>query len=221
MRRQPFRRSVDRRRETGRSGADDRHVIDSVGSIGRTRPMQRASSVSLGLRSICPFGHSTMGSSRGSTWKRSMRSWRSRRCPGSSRWCGWPLRREEILPAAARRHCRRADDDRPAGAALEQTDAAQDQRPHDALAELGFRHQNRAAGEGMTSVSTASSHAHRRATAGRRAARVRPRTRPGPCVTMGWSRVEQVCWLIADLPAREDEHARADVAARDERSPAA
>lgn len=34
----------------------------------------------------------------------------------------------------------RADDDRPAGAAFEQADAAQDQRPHDALAEIGLLH---------------------------------------------------------------------------------
>ena len=36
-----------------------------------------------------------------------------------------------------------ADDHRPAGAGLEQPDAAQDQRAHDALAELGLRDQQR------------------------------------------------------------------------------
>ena len=36
------------------------------GSIGAMRPMQRASSLSLGLRSICPFGPSTIGK-----WSRS------------------------------------------------------------------------------------------------------------------------------------------------------
>ena len=34
-----------------------------------------------------------------------------------------------------------ADDDRAAGAGLQQPDAAEDQRPHDALAELGFGNQ--------------------------------------------------------------------------------
>ena len=38
---------------------------------------------------------------------------------------------------------RRADQHRTAGAGLEQIDPAQDQRPHDALAEIGFRHQQR------------------------------------------------------------------------------
>ncbi len=37
-----------------------------------------------------------------------------------------------------------ADDDRSAGAGLEQADAAQDQRAHDPLAEIGFRDQQRA-----------------------------------------------------------------------------
>ena len=37
-----------------------------------------------------------------------------------------------------------ADDDRPAGARLDQPDAAQDQGAHDPLAELGFRDQQRA-----------------------------------------------------------------------------
>ena len=38
-----------------------------------------------------------------------------------------------------------ADDHRPARAGLEQADAAQDQRAHDALAELGLRDQQRRA----------------------------------------------------------------------------
>ena len=38
----------------------------------------------------------------------------------------------------------RADQHRPADAALDQADAAQDQRAHDALAEIGFGDQQRA-----------------------------------------------------------------------------
>ena len=60
-RRQAFRCRIDRRRQPGRPGADDRDVVELVASIGRTRPMQRASSFSPGLRRILPFGQSTIG----------------------------------------------------------------------------------------------------------------------------------------------------------------
>ena len=45
-----------------------------------------------------------------------------------------PLQAQHVGMAGA------ADDDRPAGAAFQQPDAAQDQRPHDALAEIGLLH---------------------------------------------------------------------------------
>ena len=48
---------------------------------------------------------------------------------------------EKILQARHACRIRRPDQHRSADAALNQTDAAQDQRAHDALAEIGFRHQ--------------------------------------------------------------------------------
>jgi len=57
-----FRSGIDGGRKARRAGANDRCVIDRLGSIGPPSPMRRASSVSPGLRGSCPLGHSTMGS---------------------------------------------------------------------------------------------------------------------------------------------------------------
>ena len=51
---------------------------------------------------------------------------------------------EKSLQANDAARIRRADQHRAAGAALDQADPAQDQGAHDALAEIGFRHQQRA-----------------------------------------------------------------------------
>ena len=70
---QPLRAGIDRGGEPGRAGADDDHVV--TGGRGRSARPGRCSgraASSVGLRSSWPPGQSTIGSSSGSTWKRSI-----------------------------------------------------------------------------------------------------------------------------------------------------
>ena len=60
-----------------------------------------------------------------------------------------------------------ADDHRPAGAGLQQADAAQDQRAHDALAELGLLHQQVAQPIGRTTTLSTGASATASTSAGR------------------------------------------------------
>ncbi len=111
------------------------------GSIAPTMPMQRASSTSLGLRSSCPPGQSTIGHSPGGTWKRSSRALASASWSESSTMRGWPLR--------ARKPSSRRTSGWPAGPTitgpppplLDQAHPAQDQGAHDPLAEFGLADQ--------------------------------------------------------------------------------
>jgi len=56
--------------------------------IDLSNPMQRANSVSLGLRSSCPPGHSTIGNWSVLTWKRSTSALASGSASGSRLSCG-------------------------------------------------------------------------------------------------------------------------------------
>ena len=97
-----------------------------------------------------------------------------------------------------------ADDQRTRDAALNQTDAAQDQRAHDALAELGLRDENVAQPGGRDDERFDRLHG----------ARVHQRPR-----TVGDDRLfapECVVLRDRDLAVQDHEHAGADVAGRDQ-----
>ena len=109
--------------------------------------------------------------------------------------------------------CRRADQDRAAGAGLDQADAAQDQRPHDALAELRLGHQQPAQGLGLD---------HERldiafgvAVDQGRASGQRPdlgQELPGTLIDDRRDVAEAVALGDGHMAADDDEHAAADVA---------
>ncbi len=61
---------------------------------------------------------------------------------GVERLVGMPVAPEESGQPKHVGMVRPADDHRSAGAGLEEPDAAEDERAHDALPELGFRHQH-------------------------------------------------------------------------------
>ena len=94
---------VDRRGEPGRAGADDRDVVDLVRVDRPTRPMQRASSLSLGLRSSCAVraehDRQLRRCRRGSARQRP----RAGVAVGIETLVRMAVAVEEALPAAARR----------------------------------------------------------------------------------------------------------------------
>ena len=89
---------------------------------------------------------------------------------------------EEILEPGDGGRCRRADEHRAAGAGADQRDAAQDERAHDALAELGLGDQQRpeVLGRDRAAPRPRPRHGRRPAPAGRTACRPRPGTGPDP-----------------------------------------
>ena len=120
--RQPFRRAVDRGSEPRRSGADDRDVVH----LGRIDRLERGrGSGRARPRSDCaasrPFGQSTIGSSDGSTWKRSMSVRAHRVGVGIELLVRVPVAREKSGQPQHVGMVRTADDHRSADAALEQT----------------------------------------------------------------------------------------------------
>jgi hypothetical protein len=103
--------------------------------------------------------------------------------------------RDRNPESRARRRRRAPDDQRTREAALEQADAAQDQRAHDALAELGFsRRARRAASE--TDHERFDRQQRSRVDERRAAGELVQLAdeRPGPCVTIGSSRPSALCW---------------------------
>ena len=106
--------------------------------------MQRASAFSVGLRSSWPPGQSTIGSSSGSTWKRSIRVRAQLSLSGIEALVRMAVAAEEVDQPEHVAVAVAADDHRAAAAALDQADAAQDQRAHDPLAKLGLGDQQRA-----------------------------------------------------------------------------
>ena len=110
-----------------------------------------------------------------------------------------------------------ADDDRPARAALQQTDTAQDQRPHDALAETGLlHHQSRSRCEGMTNASTCSIASASTSEGRSESCASSPDELPGPCVTIVSRRSSAAVLGDLDLAGQDDDQARRDVARRDD-----
>ena len=110
---------------------------------------------------------------------------------------------------------RRADDHGSRDAAFEKADAAQDERAHDALPQLGFRHQN---------VADPERRNHERLGRLRRA-RVDQRRTTGELRELAHERaravrddrviaIEHVVLGDRDLSAQNDEHARTDLAGR-------
>ena len=92
-----------------------------------------------------PFGQSTIGSSSASDVEALDERPRARVGVGVESWCGCPFRDEESGKPQHVGVSGPPDDHRSADAALEQADAPQDERAHDALPELGLRHQHVAA----------------------------------------------------------------------------
>ena len=84
----PFRCRIDRGRETGRAGPDDGHVVEGVRIDRPDQPDAAGEFGSLGLRSGCPLGHSAIGNSPGSTWKRAISAFAAGSVSKSSRWHG-------------------------------------------------------------------------------------------------------------------------------------
>ena len=164
--------------------------------------MQRASSLSLGLRRICPPGHSTMGRCSGWMVKRLSRVWAQPSVVGIQRAMGMAVAAEKILQPQHVAGAERPDQDGTGLARLQQADTAQDQGAHDALAQHGFLHQHVA--QAARAAAQWPRH-HRRAVASTSAGRPEscassPRNLPGPCWTMG-SRCETAPpWRTSILP---------------------
>ena len=104
--------------------------------------MHRASSTSLGLCSSCPPAHSTIGSCDDSMLKRSTSVFAHESRAGIEQLVGLPVARQESRESQHVRVAGAAHDQRTRDAALKQTHAAQNQRAHDALAELGLGHED-------------------------------------------------------------------------------
>jgi len=64
QRAEPFRSRIDRGREACRTGANDRHVIDTVGIDRPNQPDATGEFILAGLRSSCPLGHSTIAAAQ-------------------------------------------------------------------------------------------------------------------------------------------------------------
>ena len=90
-----------------------------------------------------PFGHNTMGSCAASTMKAVDQGLRLRIDRGIELLKGMAVARQEALEPQHVGIVGAADDDRAAGPGFDQADPAQDQRPHDALAELGLADKQR------------------------------------------------------------------------------
>ena len=107
-------------------------------------PSAQPSSVSDGLRSTVPSGHTTSG--RSVARRRIARDQLGGVLVGRriEQMVRMAVAGEKILQPHHAAECGRTDQHRAAGAALDQADPAQDQRAHDALAELGLGDQQRA-----------------------------------------------------------------------------
>jgi hypothetical protein len=112
-----------------------------LGSMAPTRPMQRASSLSPGLRSTWPPGHTTMGSCPGSIWKRSISAFASQSVSGLSVWCGWPLRERKPRSLSTSPLSAWLTITGPPTPVSIKAHTPQDQRAHDPLPELRLRYQ--------------------------------------------------------------------------------
>ena len=142
--REAFGGRIDRGREPGRAAADDRDVVDLVLGRPPIMPSARASSDSLGI------------AQHGAVDGHDQRPIRRRRRIARDQFGGVVIALgieqmmriavagEETLQADDAGRIRRPDQHRTADAGLDQTDAAQDQRAHDALAKIGFGDQQRA-----------------------------------------------------------------------------
>ena len=132
-----FGSGIDGRRQAGGTRADDGDVVEVVRDRAvETSPTQRASSISVGLRSTCPFGQTTMGNSVERDLELFDQHLAARIGLGIE-----PVMRMAIAPQEAfePQHVAiagAADDHRAAAARLDQPDATQDERTHDALAQL-------------------------------------------------------------------------------------
>ena len=96
-----------------------------------------------------------------------------------------------------------ADDDRAAGPRLQQADAAQDQRAHDALAELGLRDQQRAQPFRRDDQASTGSCAWPSTRDGRPdSCASSPMKEPGPWVMIGTRRPASSYWPMSTFPDR-------------------
>ncbi len=144
--REPFGGGVDGGGETRGSGADDRDVVD-LARVDRADEPDAARELALArvpqqrvrrrrARSAAPTARRGTGRARCE---------RSRRSSGSSVTCGWPFRARNPASRITSPSFGVPDDHGSGAGAFEEADAAEDERAHDALAELGLRDQDVAA----------------------------------------------------------------------------
>jgi hypothetical protein len=141
---EPFGSGIDRGGQPGGAGADDDHVVDPVGierldqpeaagerGIGRP-PQQVAARAQHDRQLVLVDVEAFEQRPRGTV------------LVGVEADVGMAVAAQEILQPVQRGIAAVADQHRPAALAFEQADAAQDQRAHDPLAEVGLGDQQRA-----------------------------------------------------------------------------
>ena len=129
---------------------------------------------------------------------------------------------EKALKPDHVRGARRADQHGAGRAALEQGHPPKDERPHDALAEIGFGDQERTQAFGRDQQRL--DVALRRSVDKRARVESWPtsaRNWPAPCSTIGVTMAEAVALGDRDLALEHDEHARADLSRFNSFSPSA
>ena len=220
--REPLRRRVDGRCEAGRSGADDRDVVDAV-RIDRAHQTDAARQLGLAgiAQQISVRAEHDRQLRRLDAEALDQRP-RAGVAVGIERLVRLTVARQESRQPEHAGVAGGADDQRARETALQQTDAAQDERAHDALAELGLHDEN---------VAQALRRDHDRLDRLHRM-RVHQRRPAGELVQLAHERpgtVRDDRLLVAEhaalrdrnLAIQDDEHAGADLARRDHRSPAA
>jgi len=142
QRAQPFRSGIDGAGQARRSRAHDRGVIDLVGVDGAHHADAARQFAFTGIAQQL----STQAQHDGKLLRRHLETVHQRGGAaigeGIQHAMGIAVAGEEIVQPQHVGMAGRADDHRPGGAGLQQSDAAQDQRPHQPLAQFGFLHQH-------------------------------------------------------------------------------
>jgi len=140
--RQPLRRRIDGGSQSRRSGADDRHVID-LRRVDRPHQADAARQLVLaGIAQRLAVGAEHDGQMVRIDVKALDQGLGAGIAIGIEHAMRLTVTGEKSLQAQDVGMIGASDDGRPARAGFQQADAAQDQRPHDVLAELGLPHQD-------------------------------------------------------------------------------
>ena len=134
----PFGRGIHRRRKAGRPGTDDGNVVDAVRIDRADQPDAARQLILAGIAQQLSAGAEHDRQLPGIDMEALDQRFGFGIDVGVEQLMRMAVAAQKALQPQHVAIVGAADDDRAAGAGFEQPDAAEDQRPHDALAELGF-----------------------------------------------------------------------------------